>query len=151
MFSLEQQQLSQFLQSLATFKTTSKPASGWLRAIREGLKMSRRQLGERLGVSTSRIQRIESDENSGSITLKTMQQAANAMDCVFVYAVLPRTSLEATVEQQALDKARQHLGAIDQTMALEDQSIAKTENDAMVQRFAERLLQEQSGKLWDKP
>jgi predicted DNA-binding mobile mystery protein A len=150
MFNLEQQQLSHYLRSLEAFKHVSKPQAGWIRAIREGLRMNRRQLGERLSLSTSRIQRIEADENSGSVTLRTMQQTAAAMDCVFVYAILPRTSLEENIENQALLKAAQQLGTVNQTMVLEDQAISSSENNAMMKRLAERLTQEQASKLWDK-
>jgi len=45
--------------NLAAVKAVPLPAKGWVRAIRDGLGMSRRQLAERLGLSTSRIQILE--------------------------------------------------------------------------------------------
>jgi len=150
MFDLSQQQLSSYLQSIDGFKSVHVPAKGWLRAIRDGLKMSRRQLANRLGLSTSRIQKLESDEITGAVTLKTIRQTAEAMDCVFVYAVIPRASIEETLQQQALKKARSHLKGVSHTMSLEDQSLDSGANKKMLETLAERLVDQSPRTLWDK-
>jgi len=150
MLDLSQQQLSSYLQSIEGFKSVHIPAKGWLRAIRDGLKMSRRQLANRLGLSTSRIQKIEIDEVAGAVTLKTIRQTAEAMDCVFVYAVIPRTSIEETLQQQALKKARTHLQDVSHSMSLEDQSLDGGANKKMLETLAERLINQSPRTLWDE-
>jgi len=150
MIDLSQQQLSNHLQSIEGFKGVHSPAKGWLRAIRDGLKMSRRQLANRLGLSTSRIQKIEVDEVTGSVTLKTIRQTAEAMDCVFVYAVIPRETLKETLQQQALKKARTHLKGVRHTMSLEDQSLDARSNKKMLETLANRLMNQSPRTLWDE-
>ena len=90
---IARQQLDKTLSGYAVARQTSQPAKGWIRAIREALGMSGKQLANRLNVSQPRISKLEQDEVSGVVSLKTMRQAAEAMDCVFVYAIVPRTSL----------------------------------------------------------
>ena len=150
MIDLSQQQLSSYLQSIEAFKQLNTPSKGWLRAIRDGLKMSRRQLANRLGLSTSRIQKLETDEIVGAVTLKTIKQTAEAMDCVFVYAVIPRTSLEKTLQQQALKKASYHFNSISHTMSLEAQSLDNEANKKMLETLAERLMSQSPRTLWDE-
>ena len=149
MINLAYQQLLKYLQKIEQFKEIPPPPKGWVRAIRDGLGMSRRQLAERLGLSVSRIQRIESDEAVGSVTIKTMRQTAEAMDCVFVYAMVPRTSLEDFIQQQALKKAGEHLHSVNQTMALEAQSVNTKENQEMLERLAKQLREKSPRTLWD--
>lgn len=149
MMNLAYQQLSKYLQEIIKFKDIANPPKGWVRAIRDGLGMSRRQLSDRLGLSVSRVQRIEADEVVGSVTLKTMRQTAEAMDCVFVYAVIPRTSLEDSIQQQALKKAGQNLQSVNQTMALEAQSVKKEANQEMLEILAKQLREKSPRTLWD--
>ena len=150
MLDLSQQQLSSYLQSIEGFKSIHIPAKGWLRAIRDGLKMSRRQLANRLGLSTSRIQKLEIDEVAGAVTLKTIRQTAEAMDCVFVYAVIPRVTIEETLQQQALKKARTHLQGVSHSMSLEDQSLDDGANKKMLETLADRLINQSPRTLWDE-
>ena len=150
MLDLSQQQLSSYLQSIEGFKSVHVPVKGWLRAIRDGLKMSRRQLASRLKLSTSRIQKLEIDEVVGAVTLKTIKQTAEAMDCVFVYAVIPRASIEETLQQQALKKARTHLNSVSHTMSLEDQALDTGANKKMLETLAERLIKQSPRTLWDE-
>lgn len=103
------------------------PHQGWVRAIRDALGMSSTELAERLGVDQSRVPRIEQGEVKGSVTLDTMERAAEAMGCRFVYAIVPDESLAASVMKQARAKARGELGPVEHTMDLEDQSTAGQE------------------------
>lgn len=101
------------------------PHQGWIRAIRDALGMSSTELAKRLGVDQSRVPRIEQGEVERSVTLDTMQRAAEAMGCRFVYALVPNKSLEASVMEQARAKARQELEPVEHTMDLEDQSTSR--------------------------
>lgn len=150
MNDLAYQQLSKHLETLTPFKSLSAPAKGWVRAIRNGLGMSRRQLASRLGLSTSRIQRLEQDEVTGSVTLKSLQRTAEAMDCVLVYAVIPRTSLDETIQHQAQKKAQAHLQTVSHSMALEQQALDTKSNQAMLDALTQQLIQQSKHTLWDE-
>jgi predicted DNA-binding mobile mystery protein A len=105
------------------------PARGWIRAIRDALGMSGDHLGKLLGVRRQSLADIELSEAKGTITLDTLRRAAAALDCTLVYALVPNTSLQATVETRARALAHTTLAATAHTMALEDQAVATTPKD----------------------
>ena len=67
----------------------------WLRASRLSQNLKGIDMAKRMGVSPARISMMESDEERGAVTLKMMQKAAQAMDCEFVYALIPKKALKA--------------------------------------------------------
>ena len=80
-----QQQLliTQLDKKIATIKTVGSigiPGEGWIYSIRTALKMSLRQLGNRLKITAQGAKNFESREKEGSITLKNMSEIANALD-----------------------------------------------------------------------
>ena len=143
------QQLDKTLSGYATAKQTSPPVKGWIRAIREALGMTGKQLAGRLNVSQPRIPKLEQDEVSGVVSLKTMRQAAEAMDCVFVYAIVPRTTLEETVREQARKIAEARSQRVSHTMLLEAQNLSAEEQCASLNAAVEELVREMPKELWD--
>ena len=117
--------------------------------MREALGMSGTQLAQRLKVSQPRIPKLEQDELSGAVTLKTMRQAAEALDCVFVYALVPRTSLEETVRAQARKIAAERMQRVSHTMLLEAQGLAEEEQRASLDAAVEELVREMPKELWE--
>ena len=81
------------------------PRSGWVRAVRDALGMTTRQMGQRLGVSAAAVSQLEKSERQGTIQLDTLRRAADALDCSLFYVLVPRNSLEATLSGAALKKA----------------------------------------------
>jgi len=142
------EQLDKTFTEISQIKDIHPPIKGWLRAIRESLGLSGKRLGERIGVSQPRIVQLEKDEVSGSVTLKTMRQAAEAMDCFFVYAVVPRTSLEETVRIQAGKTAQKRLSHTSHTMLLEDQQVTDDEWQKMLEVKIDTLVREMPQDLW---
>lgn len=130
--------------------TPQAPVKGWIRAIREALGMSGTQLARRLQVSQPRIPRLEQDELTGSVTLKTMQQVAEALDCTFVYALVPRTSLAETVRNQARTVAKERMERVAHSMLLEAQSLSTDEQQASLEAAIDELAREMPRELWDK-
>lgn len=141
-------QLDKTFSQLSSVKALQPPVKGWLRSIREALGMSGKQLGERLDVSQPRVVQLEKDELSGALTLKTMRQAAEAMDCQFVYAVVPRTSLENTIRQQARKVAARRLSRTSHTMLLEDQIVSNDEQHKMLEEKVEDLIRNLPNDFW---
>lgn len=143
------QQLDKNLAGLKS-ANTQVPVKGWIRAIREALGMSGRQLAQRLKVSQPRIPRLEQDELTGSVTIKTMQQVAEALDCTFVYALVPRTSLEDTLREQARMVAQDRIERVAHSMLLEAQSLSAEEQQRSLETAIDELIREMPKELWDK-
>ena len=108
------------------------PNRGWIRAIREALGMSGAQLARRLGVATQSLADLERSEASGTVQLKTLRRAAEALDCTLVYALVPNGSLEDTVERRARAVAIEQLAAIGHTMDLEAQGLTPERREEQI-------------------
>ena len=148
---LIREQLEASLQRLAPLRGVNPPPKGWVRAIRDALGMTARQLAGRLGISQQSVARIEKDELSGSVTIKTMRRVADSLDCVFVCGFVPRSSLEATVRRQAEQLASRRLAQASQTMALEDQGLKAEENKKVLSGMVDELVDELPSNLWSEP
>jgi predicted DNA-binding mobile mystery protein A len=146
---LIRQQLDSTLKKFQPLRAASIPAKGWIRAIRDALGMTCQQLGHRLGLSKQRAAFIEKQELDGTATLKTMRRIAEALDCVFVYGFVPRTSLEKTVLSQAESVAARQLGRAAHTMSLEDQSLGDWENQESLIKLAQKLVDTPPKNLWE--
>ena len=142
------EQLDTIYENINKVEMLQPPAKGWLRSIREALGMSGKQLGKRMNVSQPRIVKLEKDEISGAVTFKTMRQAAEALDCVFVYALVPRTSLEETLRTQVKKVANDRLSRTSHSMLLEDQQVASSERTKMFDAKVEDLMRELPRDLW---
>jgi predicted DNA-binding mobile mystery protein A len=127
-----------------------RPPKGWLRAIRDALGMTTAQFARRLGVSQPRIIELEQSEVSGSVTLNTLQRAAEALGCRLVYALIPEKPLAETVRERTELIAERQLKAVEQTMRLEDQSVKDaTAAKDLRRQFVEELLR-RPARLWDE-
>lgn len=146
---LIQQQLDTTLARLGCLRDAQRPARGWLRAIREALGMSGKQFARRLGVSAPWITTLEKKELAGSVTIKTMRQAAEALDCVFIYAVVPRDSLADIVRRRAEILARKRLATVSHLMLLEAQQLSASEQQKALAQEVNALIQELPKELWE--
>lgn len=124
------------------------PSEGWLRTMRKALGMSGAQLARRMNMTRGAISINEKAETEGGIRLKTMQQMAAAMNCRFVYAVIPEHDVEKIINHRAHEKAKLLVKQASVHMALEDQSLSKERLNAEIERMAKELL-EQPSSLWD--
>jgi predicted DNA-binding mobile mystery protein A len=146
---IARRQLDITLDKLAEVRSMRPPPKGWIRAVREALGMSGKQLAGRLQVSQPRVFKLEQGEPSGALTLKTMRQVAEALDCVFVYALVPRSTLEETVRTQARVVAGERLQRVSHTMLLEAQGLSMKEQQAFLDDAIEELARETPKDLWD--
>lgn len=81
----------------------------WLRSARLAARLRGVDLARRLGVSPARVSMLERDEARGGVTLNMMQKAAQALDCEFVYVLIPKTALSEPVAETAKPKIRVQL------------------------------------------
>lgn len=124
------------------------PQEGWLRTVRTALGMTGPQLAERLGVTKARISKAEQDETAGGVTLRTMQAMAEAMDCQFVYAVIPRQDVESVIKARATEKAKAQVKAVSTQMTPESQLLTKEQLDYEVERIAAQIVEKMPADLW---
>ena len=146
---IARRQLDATLAKFSEVKHVQPPIKGWIRAVREALGMSGKQLAKRLQVSQPRVFKLEQDEPAGALTLRTMQQTAEALDCVFVYALVPRSSMEETVHTQAMLVAADRLQRVSHTMLLEAQGLSPAEQQDSLDAAVEELVRETPRDLWD--
>lgn len=111
--------------------------------------MSQAVLAQRLGVSSAAVNKLERAEGYGGITIGKLAEVAGALDCHLVYALVPNSTLEQTVNAQARSQAAQLLGYAARTMELEAQDIDRDRRAEAVERYAQGLIS--SGELWRQP
>jgi predicted DNA-binding mobile mystery protein A len=125
------------------------PPYGWVRAIREALGMTPQRLASRMGVTRPRVNMLEKAEVSGATTLKSLRQAAEAMDCVLVYAIVPTSTLDDILRNQAAKKAEVELARHHHTMRLENQAMDKRDLAAERERLVADMLAGSLRRVWD--
>jgi predicted DNA-binding mobile mystery protein A len=123
------------------------PPKGWIRAIRDAIGMSGAQLALRLGITAQGLVSVERSEAQGRIQLNTLRRAAEAMDCVLVYALVPNTSLTEMVERRARELALKALQRVSHSMALEDQQVDR-DLEKRVQTYIDTALRDRD--LWER-
>jgi len=147
---LVREQLQIALARFQPLLDTPIPFKGWIRAIRNALGMSGRQLAARMGVTKQRVSFIEKQEIDSTATLRTMQKAAESLDCVFVYGFVPRKSLEETVRNQARQVAVKRLARASHSMSLEGQALDREENSGILSSMTEEIVDGLPLSLWDE-
>jgi len=126
------------------------PPKGWVNTVRIALKMSLRQLGNRMNFSAQNIKQIEEREVNGTISINSLREVANAMDMQLVYGFVSKhESLEQMIEKRAKELATEIVMRTNNTMTLEDQqnSVARIEK-AIAQKTIE-IKSEMPKYLWD--
>lgn len=125
------------------------PSRGWLRAIRDALGMTTRQMAARMGAAPSRISAIEKAETHGGLTIKSLREAAEALDCTLVYAIVPNVPLDDLLRARAERRVDAELARLNQTMKLENQALTPSDLADERARMIARLLEGSPGRLWD--
>ncbi len=125
------------------------PSEGWIRTVRKALGMSGAQLARRMGVTRARIAQAEKAELDGGVTLRSMQAAAEAMGCRFVYAFAPPVSIENVIIAQARKKAEAIVGRAGTHMAFENQAVSNTRTQHEVGRLMNELIYEMPSDFWE--
>ncbi len=136
---LARHRLDDRLKALPSPGSLTRPHKGWIRAIRDALGMTTGELASRMGVRQQTISDIERSEQHDAIQLNTLERAAQAMNCRLVYALVPETTLEETMMNQARRRAAQHLAAVSQHSRLEDQAVSSQELTDQIEELAVRL------------
>lgn len=142
--------LDKKLSALPSLQQMQRPHRGWIKAIKQALGMNSKQLAKRLGVSAPRVSALEKSEFDKTVTLASLERAAQALDCALVYSLVPKHSLQKTVENRARIVASRLIGKVDHTMSLEAQNLNKDDLDSEIERLAFKLVNEKQRILWDE-
>ncbi|MFG1515870.1 mobile mystery protein A [Halobacteriovorax sp. ZH2_bin.1] len=126
----------------------SRPRGGWIHKIRKMLGMTQEQVAERMNIKAPALNRIERAEVQGSPTLDTMKRVAEAMNCDFVYAVIPREKISKIKRKQATKYARAIVGDANLHMEIEDQAVDERALEKNVSEMAEAVYF--NSRIWDK-
>lgn len=136
-------------QASAQLKGMALPPEGWLCTVRNALGMSAAALARRLGKTRALVSNTEKAELEGGVTLKAMQSMAEAMNCRFVYAIIPKDSVDSILRSRAYEKARKLVEAGSKHMALEQQSLSQQQIAFEIERLASGMLKDMPADLWN--
>lgn len=126
------------------------PQKGWIHTVRIALKMSLRQLGNRLKISPQSVKEIEEREATGSITIRGLKEVGAVLDMKLVYGFIPKgQSIEEMIEKRALEIAKDIVMRTSYTMQLEDQENSKTRLEKAIKNRAEEIKTKMPKYLWD--
>ncbi len=124
-----------------------RPLLGWIKTLRNALGMTAVQLAKRMKISQARVSSIESAEIEGSLTLNTMNEAAKALNCKFVYFLIPENNLDDIIKAQAIKFATENNKHVSHSMGLENQSVEQERE--FIEAEADALIFEESSKIWE--
>ncbi len=131
-------------------KTVVIPNKGWVNTMRTALKMSLRQLGNRMNFSAQNIKQIEEREVNGTVSINSLREVANAMDMQLVYGFVSKhESLEQMIEKRAKELATEIVMRTNNTMTLEDQQNSKERIEKAIEQKTIEIKSEMPKYLWD--
>ena len=134
-------QLERSLKPFLAARDSPRPQKGWIRAIREATGVTTREMAKRLHKAPSLASYLEKSEAEYRITLGKLREAADALGCQLVYALVPKSgNIQELAEQRARAKATENVRAVEHTMALEDQAVGgvKEKIEEQTKRILER-------------
>lgn len=142
------QRLDDHLVPLREANAVTMPPRGWIRAYRDALGMTAAQLGSRMGISQPAVTRLEQSEVDGTISVESLQRAAQAMDATAHSVFLPNSTLEDTVLRRAREVAIRDLEGVDRSMRLEDQAVDRGAAERLLREHIDEVID--SRRLWAK-
>ncbi|MFI5200770.1 MAG: mobile mystery protein A [Candidatus Kapaibacterium sp.] len=137
---LQRRQLDRIFTRLKMLSEIEIPNSGWIRAIRSALGMPLAAAGKKFGMTPEGVLMLEKREAEGSITLNGLREAASALECTLLYAVVPKIDLESMLRSEAERMAGQTMSLASTTMLLEGQSTSKEELEEARRMLIEKLM-----------
>ena len=108
------EQIDRKIIQLRKVEELSNPSSGWVKAIRQSLGMSLRQLGLRMGgITAQSVKEIEERESNDTLSIKVLKQFGNSLNMKFVYGFIPKNkNLEEIIEIRAKELAKEINGCV---------------------------------------
>lgn len=111
--------------------------------------MSAAQLAKKLEIVQSRVSAVEKGEIENRLTLDSLHRFADALNCDFFYAFVPREPIEDLMKKRAQIQAREKINNLAHTMKLEKQEVSKEELNTYYEQLLEEY-KEHPSHLWDE-
>ena len=147
---LQIEQLEQKLKGFNSAQKVAMPPNGWVKTVRTCLGMTLQQLADKLSISKQSVREIEVREKEGSITLKGLREAANALDMDLVYGLVPKDgSIEKLIDRKASELAKQIVSRTSNNMKLEDQENTQQRLKKALEERKASIKNELPKTLWD--
>jgi predicted DNA-binding mobile mystery protein A len=147
---LQVEQLSRKLKPYTSIVEVIRPPVGWVRTIRNSFGMSLEQLGDKLEVTRQSAQNLEKREADGTITIKALEEAANALDMKLVYGFIPMDgSIEKLIDRKARKLATEIVLRTSGTMKLEDQENSPERIKKAIEERTKEIIEEMPKMIWD--
>lgn len=147
---LKLQQLNRKMNELKPLVAANMPDAGWIKTIRDSLNITLQQLAGKMSSTRQAVQRLEMREKTGNITIRSLKEAAKALDMKLVYGFVPNDgSLEALIERKAKELATQIVMRTSMSMKLEGQENSKERIAQSIKERTEELVKEMPKYLWD--
>jgi len=148
--NLQIAQLERKFKDFTFARNTVMPPTGWIKAVRLSLGISLQQLANKLSIAKQSVQEIEQREKEETITLKSLREAANALDMELVYGLVPKDgTLDALIERKARKLATDIVMRTSQQMKLEDQETSEERIKAAIAERTTAISQKMPKALWD--
>ena len=135
------------LNPFSILKSEIKPDNGWVNIIRVSIKMSLRQLGERLHITPQGVRDLEKREKEGAITINTLKEVGRVLDMDLVYGFISRhNSLEDMIEERAREIAEE---VVLETIQLDNPGKSDNEIKKAIQQKTYEISSKMPSNLWD--
>ncbi len=142
-------QLNRKLEGFGQLRSTTTPRKGWISEIRRALGMSASHLATRLNVTGPAVSQYEKGEVNRTITLETLEKVAAALGCEFVYALVPKVSLDDLLQRRARRLATEMIERTSHSMHLEQQDVSENESKKQIEDLTQQLLADKPRTLWN--
>jgi predicted DNA-binding mobile mystery protein A len=135
------------LNPFSVLKSEIKPDNGWVNTIRVSIKMSLRQLGERLHITPQGVRDLEKREKEGAITINTLKEVGRVLDMDLVYGFISRhNSLEEMIEERAREIAEE---VVLKAIKLDNQKNSENDLKKAIQQKTYEISSKMPSNLWD--
>jgi predicted DNA-binding mobile mystery protein A len=141
---IAQRELDRELKPFLMARRVHRPSGGWLRAVRKALGLSATAMAKKLQVCPSAVYQMERAEWRDKISLQGLQEAAEAMECEVVYAIVPykgnfeehaAENVKELVCQQKAERKRKRELAVAMAAVSKTMEQRKIESDAGQRRM----------------
>lgn len=138
-------QIERRIEAVRSIKDKTLVREGWIKYMRNALGLTQTKLASLVNLNSANIMQAEKRESEGNVSIATLKKMAQAMECEFVYAFVPKKKITEIIHDKAYDKAKKSLINADLHMKLENQGV-EGEMDEKVERLAKKLIQK--GDIW---
>lgn len=138
-------QINRRIEGLRTVKEKATVREGWIKFMRTALGLTLSELEKLASLAAGSVAQAERREVEGQVSLSTLKKMAEAMECDFVYAFVPKKDMKTLIHDKAFEKARKALGIADLHMKLENQKVEGDENER-IERLAKKFIEK--GDIW---